>query len=88
MATKVALMFIQIIRIYLILVIIRAVISWFNPDPKAPLVRLLTWLTEPVLAPFRRIIPPIPVPRTNVRIDLAPLFVLLIGGWLLTKLRF
>ncbi len=79
---------ILILRIYLALIIIRALMSWFNPDPEAPLVRLLTWLTEPVLAPFRRIIPPIAVPKTNVRIDIAPIFVLLIGGWLLTKLRY
>ncbi len=78
----------QILRVYLFLVIIRAVMSWFNPDPEAPLVRVLTWLTEPVLAPFRRIIPPIAIPGTNVRIDLAPIFVLLIGGWLMTKLRY
>ena len=79
---------ILMLRIYLVLVIIRAVMSWFNPDPTAPLVRVLTWLTEPVMAPFRRIIPPIAVPKTNVRIDLSPFFVLLIGGWLLSKLRY
>ncbi len=78
----------QILRMYLVLIIIRAVMSWFNPDPTAPLVRVLTWLTEPVLLPFRRIIPPITVPKTNVRIDLSPFFVLLIGGWLLSRLRF
>ncbi len=79
---------VQILRIYLVLIIIRAVMSWVNPDPSAPLVRVLTWLTEPALAPFRKIIPPIAIPKTNVRIDLSPIFVLLIGGWLLTKLRF
>ena len=77
-----------ILRIYLVLIIVRAVMSWFNPDPSAPLVRMLTWLTEPVLAPFRRVIPAIAIPKTNVRIDLSPIFVLLIGGWLLTKLRY
>ena len=79
---------VQILRMYLVLIIIRALMSWFNPDPNAPLVRLLTWLTEPALAPFRRIIPPIAIPKTNVRIDIAPIFVMLIGGWLLTKLRY
>lgn len=79
---------IQILRIYLFLIIIRAVMSWFNPDPTAPLVRVLTWLTEPALAPFRRLIPPIHVPKTNIHLDLAPFFVMLIGGWLLTKLRY
>jgi YggT family protein len=80
--------FIQLFRVYLILIIIRALMSWFNPDPKAPLVRVLIWLTEPALSPIRRIIPPFSIPKTNVRIDLAPFFVLLIGGWLLTKLKF
>ena len=78
----------NLFRVYLILIIIRALMSWFNPDPTAPLVRLLIWITEPALSPFRRIIPPFSVPKTNIRIDLAPFFVLLIGTWLLTKLKF
>ena len=79
---------IQILRIYLMMIIIRAVISWFNPDPTAPLVRVLTWLTEPALAPLRRLIPPFHLPKTNIYVDLAPFFVILIGGWVLTKIRY
>lgn len=75
--------FIQLLKIYLWLIVIRALLSWFNPDPTSPLVRLLVWATEPVLAPIRRIIPPL-----GGRIDLSPLFALLIGGWLLSTLRF
>ncbi len=78
----------QLIRIYLALIIIRAVISWFNPDPKAPLVRFLAWLTEPALEPIRRIMPPIKIPKCDLQIDLSPFFVLIIGGWLLTKFRY
>ncbi|MDP3789400.1 MAG: YggT family protein, partial [Candidatus Omnitrophota bacterium] len=50
------------------LVIIRAVLSWFSPDPYNTLVQILYKLTEPILAPFRRIIP-----SYNIGIDLSPI---------------
>ena len=54
------------------LVIIRAVISWFNPDPYNFLVQLLYKLTEPILYPFRRLIP-----LHNIGIDISPIFAVL-----------
>jgi len=39
------------------LILIRAILSWFPVDASNPLVRLLIDVTEPVLAPFRRVIP-------------------------------
>ncbi len=74
---------IQLIRIYLLLIVIRAVLSWTKPDPEAPLVRILNWLTEPALIPFRRLIPPI-----GGRVDLSPLLAMLAGSLLLSILRF
>ena len=38
-------------------VIIRAVLSWFAIRPDNPLMSLLYLITEPILAPLRRIIP-------------------------------
>jgi YggT family protein len=38
-------------------IIIRALMSWFNPSPDNPIVRLVIEITEPVLAPLRRIVP-------------------------------
>lgn len=40
------------------MVFIRAVLSWFSPDPFNPLVQFLTRATEPVLEPIRRLLPP------------------------------
>ncbi|MEA3305773.1 MAG: YggT family protein [Candidatus Omnitrophota bacterium] len=54
------------------LIIIRAVLSWFSPDPYNFLVQLLYKLTEPILYPFRRIIP-----AYNIGIDLSPLLAIL-----------
>ena len=49
-------------QIYILILIVRAVLSWFpySPDsPLNPVRRVVITLTEPVLAPFRRIIPPV-----------------------------
>jgi YggT family protein len=40
-------------------IIIRALLSWVSIDPYNPLVQILFQITEPILAPLRRIIPPI-----------------------------
>ena len=45
-----------ILDIYKWVIIIAAVISWVNPDPYNPVVMFLYTVTEPVLAPVRRII--------------------------------
>ena len=40
-----------------LIIIIRALISWVNPDPFNPIVRFLYRATEPVLRPIRRKLP-------------------------------
>ena len=49
-------------QIYVLILVVRAVMSYFpiSPDsPFNPVRRFVTVVTEPVLAPFRRIIPPV-----------------------------
>jgi len=38
-------------------IIVRALMSWFNPSPENPVARIVFEITEPVLAPLRRIVP-------------------------------
>ncbi|MFH1096564.1 MAG: YggT family protein [Candidatus Desantisbacteria bacterium] len=54
--------------IYFVLVI-RMLLSWVNPDPYNQLVRIIYRVTEPILAPFRRIIPPMGM------VDISPMVV-------------
>jgi len=54
------------------LIIIRALISWVNPDPFNPIVQMLYKVTEPMLAPFRRIIP-----VYTLGLDMSPIFALI-----------
>lgn len=54
------------------LIIIRALISWVNPDPFNPIVQFLYKTTEPILAPFRRLLP-----AYTVGLDISPIFALI-----------
>jgi YggT family protein len=58
--------------LYMWILIIRALISWVNPDPYNPIVRFLYRATEPVLRPVRRLIP-----MGNIGIDISPVIVIL-----------
>jgi len=40
------------------MIIVRALLSWVNPDPYNPIVQFLQAVTEPILAPVRRLLPP------------------------------
>lgn len=57
--------------ILLFAVLIRVLLSWLNPDPYNPAVRLLGRLTDPILEPAQRLIPPIG------GIDLSPMAVMI-----------
>lgn len=61
-----------VITIFWWLIVVRALISWVNPDPNNGLVIFLVRVTEPVLAPFRRILP-----AWNIGLDLSPLIAIL-----------
>ena len=44
---------------YFFLLLARALLSWIRPDHYNPIVRFINQATEPLLAPFRRLIPPV-----------------------------
>ena len=58
---------------YMWVIVIRALVSWVNPDPYNPIVQFLYKVTEPVLHPIRRL-----MPVYNIGIDLSPLIVIMI----------
>jgi len=57
--------------IYLIAIIIQAVMSWINPGSFNPMMSLVSQLTEPLLRPARKLLPPFS------GLDLSPLLVLI-----------
>ena len=62
-----------VLTIFYWLILVRALVSWVNPDPFNPVVQFLYKTTEPVLAPIRRILP------LNFRfgIDISPIIAFL-----------
>lgn len=62
-----------VLNIFMWIIIIRALISWVNPDPYNPIVQFLFKVTEPVLFPIRRALP-----ISGIGIDFSPIIVFLI----------
>jgi YggT family protein len=61
------------IQLLTLLIIVRAVLSWFpNLDYGHPLIRFILRVTDPILVPLRRVIPPLG------GIDLTPLVAILL----------
>ncbi|MBM3221568.1 MAG: YggT family protein [Candidatus Rokubacteria bacterium] len=60
------------IQLYIILIIVRAVISWVSPDPSNPIVRFLYRVTEPILRPLRHRLPDLG------GLDISPMVVILV----------
>lgn len=62
-----------VLTIYMWIIIIRAVLSWVNPDPYNPIVRFIHQVTEPVMHRVRRWIP-----IGGMGIDFSPIIILLV----------
>jgi YggT family protein len=56
------------INLYIIIIIVRTVLSWFNPNPYSPGMMFLTRITDPVLYRIRRFLP-----LSGVGLDLSPI---------------
>lgn len=64
------------IRLWVLLIFVWAILSWFHPDPRNLLVRIVDGLVEPIMLPFQKLIPPIG------GISLAPLAAVLVLEWI------
>ena len=58
--------------VLMIAIIIRALMSWIMPQDGSGLTRVLLDITEPILAPIRRVLPPVS------GIDFSPLLALIL----------
>ena len=65
----------RVLQIYTFVLLIRILLTWIpNLDPYHPIVQLLFQVTEPVLEPARKLIPPIGM------IDISPIVVFIVLG--------
>ena len=71
LAFSVTKLLMTVLMTYFFLIIVSVILSWLGRGIRHPFVPLVYQLTEPVLRPFRKVIPPI------AGIDLSPLFALI-----------
>jgi YggT family protein len=76
----------RLIDIYSLVIIVRAIISWVQPNPYNPIVQLLYRVTEPLLYPIRRILFKYKGIR-NTGIDFSP-FIAIIMLYVLKSILF
>jgi YggT family protein len=53
-------------------ILVRVLFSWIRPDPYNPFVRMIHLVTDPVLQPLRRVIPPMGM------LDITPIVALIL----------
>lgn len=70
-----------LLQVLLVAILIRVVLTWFPVDPSNPIIRIIFEVTEPVLAPFRRVIPRIGM------FDLSPIAAMLVIQVILSNLH-
>ena len=66
----------QLLQIYVLVIFARVILSWFPISPESPMARVYSALyavTEPVLGPVRRAIPPLG--GGGMGLDLSPMIV-------------
>jgi len=66
--------------VLIVAIIIRSLMSWFTVDPKNAFVNIVHTITEPILAPLRRVLPRLEM------LDLSPMvaiILLYVVVWLL-----
>jgi len=70
--SSLALLFGMIFNVIYFLLVVRIIISWFGVNPYNELVQILFKITEPILAPFRRL------PLQVGMIDFSPIIAFII----------
>jgi YggT family protein len=63
------------LTLYMWIIVLRAVISWVNPDPYNKVVIFLYRITEPVLRPVHRLLPRA---LSSTGIDFSPIIIILV----------
>ena len=63
-----------LINLYIVAVLIRALFSWVQANPYSDFVRFICRITDPVMDPVRRAIPPI-----AGRYDVSPIVVIVVA---------
>ena len=70
--TAVAELAILSLNLFFFVILIKIILSWVAPNNYNPMTAMLTTISEPILGPFRRIIPPIG------GLDISPIFAIVL----------
>lgn len=73
MSPNLLLTFVNLLALALqLLIVIRVIMSWVRPQPTGPVGRFLLEVTDPILAPLQKILPPM------AGLDFSPILALIV----------
>ncbi len=70
---------VDLLQAYLLVLLVRIVLTWIPIDPWSPFAKVVRWLgmiTDPILRPLRRIVPPLRLGA--MALDLSPIIVIIV----------
>ena len=72
----------QVLRLFLFAIFIRVILSWISPGSYNPATALISGLTDPIMRPFQRLVPPLGGFDISPIFAIAALYVMMIllGG--------
>ena len=73
----VAQLFRDVLYVLIIAIVVRSLVTWFPISPRNQYVRLLDRITEPLLGPFRRVIPPLGIFDVSAMVVIILLYVMI-----------
>ncbi len=66
-----------IFQLLYIALIVRVIISWIQVNPNNEIVRLIVQITDPLIIPIRRVLPPM-----NIGLDISPIIAFFALGFI------
>lgn len=77
MNSTIATIFVDFLYLLIVAVVIRALLSWFPLSPRNQFVQFVTRVTDPLIQPVRRVVPPLGMLDLSSMIVIVVLYVMI-----------
>lgn len=77
MNSTIATIFVDFLYLLIVAVVIRALLSWFPLSPRNPFVQFVARVTDPLIQPVRRVVPPLGMLDLSSMIVIVVLYVMI-----------
>lgn len=77
MNSTIATIFVDFLYLLIVAMVVRALLSWFPISPRNPFVQFVSRITDPLIQPVRRVVPPLGMLDLSSMIVIVVLYVMI-----------